>query len=260
MSEEKTTKIVVKAYSTLLKMDDLLSKIVPDEMCPNRLIRLFYSELAKNPKLNECTTKSICGSIMSCAQLGLEPGMAGMVYLVPRAGEMTLMLGYKGMIELSFRSDRVIAIEATCIYEKDEFTIKRGTSPEIEHIPYILGDRGRFIGAYAIVMMKNNYKQFEFISAHEIQHIRTITKTFNSTAWINYFDEMAKKTVIRRLLKLIPSSIACQRAIALDEQQEMGIQDMSNVIDGTSEPENNVVDISQSQSDKLADKLAGMGE
>lgn len=260
-AEETTTRIRVKAYPTLLKMGDILSKLAPEEMCVNRLIRLFYSELAKNPTLNDCTTESICGSIMSCAQLGLEPGIAGMVYLIPRGGKMTLMLGYKGMIELCFRSERITSIESTCVYKEDDFSMKRGTYPEINHNPSISGDRNEasFIGVYSVVTMKNGYKQFDFMNAKEIAHVRKITKTFNSTAWMNYFDEMAKKTVIRRLLKLVPSSIACQNAIALDEQQEMGVQDMSNVIDGTSEPENNVVDISQSQSDRLVDKLSEIG-
>lgn len=258
MSEE-TIKMQVNSYQTLLRMEDLLSKLVPTEMCAKRLIRLFYAELAKNPTLNKCSTESICGSIMSCAQLGLEPGMAGMVYLIPRDNKVTLMLGYKGMIDLSYRSDKITAIEATCVYEKDEFIMKRGTAPQIEHTPFINGDRGRFVGVYAVVTMKNSYKQFDFMTAHEIQHVRHITRTMNSTAWINYFDEMAKKTVIRRLLKLVPSSISCQHAIGLDEEQEMGVQDMSKVIEGTFEVENNnnVVDISKSQSDRLADKLGG---
>lgn len=248
---------LVPAYKRLVEMQPYLDKALPIHMCSDRLIMLAYSELKKNPALNKCTVESICGTIMSCAQLGLEPGISGMVYLVPYGDKATLMLGYKGMIELSHRSERITSVEAACVYQNDEFSMKRGTSPAIEHQPSI-SERGPMIGVYAVVTMKNGYKQFDFMNMHDVNKIRNRPKG-GGAAWATDMEQMAQKTVIRRLLKLIPSSISLNNAIALDEAAERGDQRMGDVVEGMLSDQDNVVDI-QTQSDKLADKLSGMGE
>ncbi len=237
----------------LNQLQPYLDRALPAFMCSDRLITLAIAELRKNPKLGECTPKSICGTVMSCAQLGLEPGIAGMVYFIPRGSEATITLGYKGMIELSYRSERITSIEAACVYENDEFKMKRGTSPSIEHTPSIT-ERGKMIGVYAVVTMKDGYKQFDFMNIHDINLIRNRSKSGSYGPWATDMEQMAQKTVIRRLLKIIPSSISLNNAIGLDEQAERGEQKMDNVVEGM--VCENVVDI-KSQSDNLVDKLGG---
>jgi recombination protein RecT len=255
MSEE-TTRIKVHAYPTLLRMEDLLGNIIPAEMCVKRLIRLFYVELAKNPTLNSCSTESICGAIMSCAQYGLEPGIAGMVYLIPRGGKAAFMLGYRGMIELSRRSGTLTSIEASCVYEKDHFKIKKGTRPDLDHEPAII-DRGEIIGVYAVVTLKDGSKQFDFMNMSDISAVRGRSATRNSGPWVTDFEQMAQKTVIRRLLKLAPISVSLSSAISLDEAcdySDQGLEMIGREAMVSVEPAENIIDI-QSQSDKLADRL-----
>jgi|SRR5712671_314358 len=249
---------LVPAYKRLVEMQPYLDKALPVHMCSDRLIMLAYSELKKNAMLNKCTVESICGTIMSCAQLGLEPGISGMVYLVPYGTQATLMLGYKGMIELSHRSDKITSVEAACVYKNDTFSMKRGTSPGIEHEPSI-EERGPMIGVYSVVTMRNGYKQFDFMNMGDINKIRNRSRSGGSGPWVTDMEQMAQKTVIRRLLKLVPSSISLNNAIALDEAAERGDQRMGDVVEGMLSEQDNIVDI-QTQSDKLADKLAGMGE
>ena len=98
MSNQQLTEIEkkalsVKAYPTLVKMEDFLTSVALDEMCAKRLIGLFYMELSKREDLNNCTTNSICGAIMACAQYGLEPGIAGMVYIITNSGAGTITVG-----------------------------------------------------------------------------------------------------------------------------------------------------------------------
>ncbi len=258
IKQEDTTRIIVHAYPTLLRMEDLLSKLLPAEMCVKRLIRLFYAELAKNPSLNNCTTESICGAIMSCAQHGLEPGIAGMVYLIPRGGKCAFMLGYRGMITLSRRSGTLTSIEASCVYEKDHFKIKKGTKPDLDHEPAIV-DRGEMLGVYAIVTLTDGSKQFDFMNMSDISAVRGRSPTRNSGPWVTDFEQMAQKTVIRRLLKLAPISINLSSAISLDEASDygdQGLEILGREAMASMEPAKNIVDI-QSQSDRLADRLGG---
>lgn len=248
----------IPAQNMLNQMQPYLDKALPSNMCSDRLIMLALAELRKNPNLNKCTPRSICGTIMTCAQLGLEPGLSGMVYLIPRGDEATISLGYKGMIELAYRSERIVSVEAACVYEKDEFKIRRGTNPDILHYPSVT-DRGQMIGVYAIVTMKNGTKQFEFMNMSDVNKIKARSKSGAYGPWITDMEQMAQKTVIRRLLKLIPSSVSLNTAICLDEEGDRGEQRMRDIVEGIlseNEKNANVIDI-QSQSDKLIDKLGG---
>lgn len=255
MTEIVTT---IPAQKMLNQMQPYLDKALPAFMCSDRIIMLALAELRKNPNLNKCTPKSICGTIMTCAQLGLEPGLSGMVYLIPRGEEATISLGYKGMIELAYRSERIVSVEAACVYEKDEFRMTRGTNPTIDHAPAIT-ERGPMIGVYAIVTMKTGAKQFEFMNMADVNKIKGRSKSGAYGPWITDMEQMAQKTVIRRLLKLIPSSVSLNTAICLDEEGDRGEQRMRDIVENIlseKEKNDNVIDI-QSQSDKLIDKLGG---
>lgn len=261
MSESNS--IRVASYPTLAKMEGFLSGIVPHEMCAKRLIRLFYVELAKSPNLNKCSVDSICGAIMSCAQHGLEPGISGMVYLIPRGGKMSLMLGYRGMIELSYRSGKISNIESYTVYKNDDFKLKMGTNASIEHERTMDVDPGPAIAFYAIVTMKDGTKQFNCMSKGEVEAVRKRSSSPNSGPWVTDYEQMAQKTVIRRLLKLAPTSVSLNAAISLDEASEYDGQNMETIGRAAmleagieSDPKDNVVGFS-SQSDKLAEKLSG---
>lgn len=249
----------IPAYSTLLRMEKFLEGAVPTEMCAKRLIRLFFVELSKNEQLNKCSVESICGAIMSCAQLGLEPGIAGMLYLIPRGGQMTIMLGYRGMIELCHRSGKVSTIKSYSVFENDEFSVELGTQDKIVH-KRGMGARGRMIGVYAVVTMKDGSQHFDVMDMDEIKELRMRSKTMNNKAWETDFQQMAQKTVIKRILKYAPTSVTLSSAISLDEANNYDGQDLAGV-GRVALTEAGIVDTEtgeiKSQSDALADKLSG---
>lgn len=218
----------IPVYPTLLKMEKFLEGAVPPDMCAKRLIRLFYVELCKNESLNRCDPDSICGAIMSCAQLGLEPGLSGMVYLIPRGGKMTLQLGYRGMIELSHRSGKVSTIKSYSVFENDTFSVDQGSEDKIVH-KRVMGDRGRMIGVYAIVTMKDGSQQFDVMDMDEIKSLRMRSGTMNNPAWRDDFQQMAQKTVIKRILKYAPTSVTLSSAISLDDANLYDGQDLANI-------------------------------
>lgn len=254
-------KVEVPALGDLMRMKPYLEQILPNEMSADRLIMSTVAELKSNTTLNACDPKSICGGILRIAQMGLEVGsMLGKVWLIPKAGEATIMLGYRGMLDLIRRSPDVFSIKSACVYENDLFEFEDGSTPYVKH-KRKWSDRGELIGVFSILIMKNGYFQFEMMSVEEVDAIRKISPGKNSPAWANYYPEMAKKTVIRRLFKTAPSSIEITMALELDEKAEYGDQNLKSALKefGIEQEDSNVIDI-QSQSDKLADKLAGMGE
>jgi recombination protein RecT len=58
---------------------------LPKHLTPDRMARLFLTALRTTPKLAQCTPDSFLASIMTLAQLGLEPNTPlGQAYLIPR--------------------------------------------------------------------------------------------------------------------------------------------------------------------------------
>lgn len=253
----------IPALAKLISMKPYLEKILPNKMGADRMIMSAMSELKNNKDLNMCDPKSICGGILRIAQMGLEVGSTlGKVWLIPRDGEATLMLGYRGMLDLIRRSPDVFSIKSACVYENDLFEFEDGSTPHVKHVRKWT-DRGELLGVFAIVIMKNGYFQFEMMSVPEVDAIREKSPGRYSPAWSKYYPEMAKKTVIRRLFKTAPSSIEITMALELDEKSEYGDQNLKSALKefGIDDNESNVIDIqSQSQADRLADKISGMGE
>ena len=122
----------------------------------------------------ECTPESVIGAIMRAAQLNLEPdNVLGRAYLVPYGAECTLIIGYKGMIELARRSGQVKDFYANVVYENEPFEIEYGTDRHIKHSPLPPEDRGvKKIGAYSICALVNGVKSSHWLWTSEIEEIR----------------------------------------------------------------------------------------
>ncbi|HET7663862.1 MAG TPA: recombination protein RecT [Rhodanobacteraceae bacterium] len=222
---------------------------LPKHMTADRLARIALTEVRKVPKLAQCDQTSFLGAIMQCASLGLEPGGAlGHAYLLPfdrrkKVGnqwktvgtDVQLIIGYRGMIDLARRSGQIQSLEARAVYAEDEFHVEFGLDSNITHKPaWEKSERGPLVFVYAIAKLKDGGVQFDVMSRAEIEKVRAQSKAKDNGPWVSHFDEMAKKTVIRRLFKYLPVSIEIQRAVGLDEQAEAGLQqDNPLVIEGS---------------------------
>lgn len=198
---------------------------LPRHMTADRLARIALTEVRKNPDLGKCDQASFLGAIMQCAALGLEPGGAlGHCYLLPfknnKKGitEVQFLVGYRGMIDLARRSGQIQSIEARCVYAKDKFKVRLGLDSVIEHEPaWEEADRGPLTFVYAVAKLKDGGIQFDVMSKAEVMKIKARSRSASFGPWVTDEDEMAKKTVIRRLFKYLPVSIEMQRAVGLDE-------------------------------------------
>lgn len=133
-----------------------------------------------------------------------------------------LIIGYRGMIDLARRSGQIVSLSAYCVHEQDTFNYKLGLDPDIEHIPASVADRGKVTHVYAVAKLKGGGVQFEVLSRAEIEAIRSTSKAGNSGPWKDHWEEMAKKSAIRRLFKYLPVSIEAVRAVEIDEKSDRG--------------------------------------
>ena len=217
-----------------------IRKALPSMITPERFTRMALSSLNNNPLLLECTPMSFIAALMDAAQLGLEPNTPlGQAYLIPYRNkdkgvvECQFQIGYKGLIDLAYRNDRLRSIEAHTVYENDEFYYELGLDARLKHIP-AWDEKGDIKGFYAVFKLDNGGYRFEVMSKNDVDRFRdTYSKTANSvySPWNTSYEEMAKKTVIKRVLKYAPLKAEFRRALTLDETIKTDISmDMSEVV------------------------------
>lgn len=200
-----------------------LALAVPKHLNADRMARIAATELRKNKALLNTEPTSFLGSVMQAAQLGLEPGSAlGQAYLVPYGNQCQLIIGYKGMIDLARRSGQVLSLNAYAVREGDDFNFQLGLKPDIHHVPSLEADRIKkpITYVYAVATLKGGGYQFEVMSRAEIEAVKAKAKSKN--IWNSFPEEMAKKTVIRRLFKYLPVSIEALEITNADAKREAG--------------------------------------
>lgn len=208
----------------IMTMKPEIEKALPSVITAERFTRMALTAVSTNPKLGECTPASFMGAMMQAAQLGLEPNTPlGQAYLIPFKNKGTLecqfQLGYKGQIDLAHRSGEFKNIEARVVHENDEFEYEYGLEPKLIHKPAMTG-RGKPIYYYAVFTLVNGGFGFEVMSREDIEnHARQYSQAYGTSfsPWKTNFDAMAKKTVLKQVLKYAPIKTEFARQVAADE-------------------------------------------
>ena len=207
-----------------------LGLAVPKHLTVDRLLRVAMTSIQKNRMLLDCTPESLLACVITCAQLGLEPDQVmGQAYLVPFRNrgtlESQLIVGYRGLLSLIRRSGDLQSVQCQVVYENDLFNLQYGLNERLDHIPAD-GDRGNPRGAYVVLRYRDGGHSYDYMPANDIERIRRRSKSPDSGPWVTDWDEMAKKTVIRRHAKLAPVSIEVHRALALEDRFNAGESQM----------------------------------
>ncbi|MFB5193168.1 recombinase RecT [Alicyclobacillus fastidiosus] len=232
-------------------MKPALAQVLPKHITADRLVRIALTEIRTNPTLKQCNPSSLMAGVLQAAQLGLEIGMLGHAYLVPfrnnkqQRMDAQMIIGYKGMLELVRRSDRISNAVARPVYENDYFHLKYGFKDEFEHVPWYMRDDAEFTdggklkGAYFKAEMKDGGYYFNYLPVQKIEEHRLSSKAKNSGPWVDNYEEMCLKTVVRASFKWLPVSIEVQAAVVQDETVKTDILDdmtlVPDVIDVESE-------------------------
>ena len=239
---------------------DRLSDIGMKKEDALREISFAMQAVQNNPTLSECDTNSILRAVVNAGNIKLTLNPAAKeAYLVSRYNrvtrtkEATLEPSYIGLIQLAIRAGGIKSMMAQVVYENDEFkmNIADNSSP-IFHSPCLVSsNRGAFFGVYAIATLTDGSRQVEWMDTEEINLIRERSdswKAYNegkvkTCTWLTDYFEMARKTVVKRIIKYLPKSQspmqeALQNAVQIDNDdysadtwQVMLIEELSKVLD-----------------------------
>lgn len=225
-----------------------IARALPRHLNPDQMLRVAITAFRMTPKLKECEPASLFACIVQASQLGLRPNMLGECYLIPynnrqkKTTECQLQIGYQGMLELVRRSGQIGSVLVQLVYENDDYQVRFGTDPGITHNPLLTGDRGEIVLGYGVANFKNGGQHVEVMTREEINRIRDRSqnvisaKKYNKkTPWDTDYEEMARKTVARRLCKYLPKSSELATAIALSDAADMNVQtlDMDTAIENS---------------------------
>lgn len=190
--------------------------VLPTHINAEQWIRLTTGVLRRNPKLAQIAASnpgSLLAALLDAARLGLEIGET--YHLVPFGNEVVGIADYTGLLELAYRAGEVAAIKCEIVYERDGFEYEPGTMDRPMHRPdWFAATRGKMIGAYAYAEMKGGaVSQVVVRSASEIEQVRKVSRGSDKSdsPWRQWPDRMWRKTVLRELMKYIPTSAEYRR-------------------------------------------------
>lgn len=223
----------------LITMKPQIDAALPSVLTGERFTRMVLTAMSNTPKLTQCTQNSFLGAMMQAAQLGLEPNTPlGEAYLIPFKNhgilECQFQIGYKGLISLAHRSGIFVASHE--VHENDEFVVAYGLDPKLLHKP-VFKNRGTVVAYYGVWKDKEGNFGFEVMSREDVEaHARKYSQSYGKgfSPWKTNFDEMAKKTVIKKALKYAPLTTEFVRGVTADGTIKSSIgKDMMDVEDET---------------------------
>lgn len=220
MSETKSVSVVESFRKTVTLMEPQIKAALPSQIPSERFIRTLMTTIQMNPAVLECSRESVLSAVMQSAQQGLLAD--GKEAAIVKYGERAQFLPMvSGIMKKVRNSGEISAWSVQVVKQNDKFELQMGDDEKIVHTP-ALSDRGKTVGAYSIVTLKDGEKSREFMNIDEIEAIRTRARAKDSGPWKTDYDEMAKKTVIRRHSKRLPMSTDLQNAIqAVDDLYDL---------------------------------------
>lgn len=173
--------------------------------------------------------------------------------------ECQLVIGYRGMIELAYRNPNIVSFRAHAIHQNDKFEYFEDHDAHLRWQP-ALTDRGPLIGAYAIARYRTPAGAEATLACvlplEEIHKARSKSETYNflaksvaeadsdwkrqsaekklaETPWVMWEDDMAAKTAVRKLFKVLPVGGNVAAAATVDEAVESGTLDFAAMQDAS---------------------------
>ena len=175
--------------------------------------------IQKNSEILNCTPASLFSAVASVAMtnLTLNP-VLGLCHLVPRGDVATLVIDYKGMIELLLRTGKVESMSAGVVYEGDEFDYMEGSDGYVKHKRVLNRPaEAKFLAAYSAATFANGKTHVHILDATAIDKRRKVAST--DKVWAKWFDEMAIKTTIRSHYKYLPKTKEITAAMELIDKE-----------------------------------------
>jgi recombination protein RecT len=208
-----------------------LEKLLGNTLTVEQFKTAAMTYLRMQPKLWECNPYSVVGGLRLGAQLGLSLGPLGHFYLVPFKGEATFILGYKGMVELAYRSGKLRRIEANIVREGDSFAFRHGTRAFLDFTPSGEPAQGDRVCVYCMAELTTGGRPFTVLYPDQVESRmrRSASHTLPTSPWQTDTDAMWRKSAVRALQPWLPQTAQLATADLRDEAVVDAITDDEEV-------------------------------
>jgi recombination protein RecT len=205
---------------------------LPKHISPEKFISVATTAVVMDPALLGADRASLLQACLLAAQDGLllDKRQAALVVFNQKAKDengkdvkdakgkdvwvkkVQYMPMVAGILKKLRNSGELSTIIAECVYENDKFTYRLGLNQCLDHEPNIHGDRGKLLCVYAVAKLKDGSQVFRVMTLDQVVRRMEVSKS-KTGPWVDWYDEMACKTVLRALCKVLPSSTDIDRLI-----------------------------------------------
>ena len=194
-----------------------IEMVLPPQVTADRFMRVTMTAIQQNPSVLNADRKSLFGAAMKAAQDGLLPDGREAAFVVFKS-RVQYMPMVAGVLKKIRQSGELSSLSCNVVYAHDAFRFWIDDSGEhIEHEPSLLAeDRGPLTAVYAIARTKDGGVYTEVMSRGQVDQVRSVSRAANDGPWVSWYDEMARKTCIRRLAKRLPMSTDVQQLFSRD--------------------------------------------
>lgn len=250
-NQQVATQQIGTLRTLLEKQKEQFAKALPQHIQVEKFLRVCMTAIQRNPRLLECTPLSVIKALMESAQLGLIPdGPTGQAYLVPYKNkgiyEAQFQIGWRGYVVLARNSGDVSNIMVQAVYDNDDFGIDFSTPEMFWHRPKIKGERGEPYLYWAKAQFKDGSFYWDYMSVDDINKRRDFSqgykaalkdkadaatnpkdawkiKRYNESPWVQWPEEMRKKTVVRHIAKWLPMDIEKMSLMAAIDRRDTAV-------------------------------------
>lgn len=226
----------VKLADELAVLLPEVQKVLPAHVTPEKFMRVVMTAIANNPALVRADRRSLLTSCVKAAQDGLLPDGREGALVIFRAKEKTRradgsvveewlekvqwMPMIAGILSKVRRSGELLSMTSNVVHQADSFRYWIDDAGEhITHEPAVLvDDRGPIVAVYAVAKTKDEGTYTEVMSRQQIEQVRAVSRAKDGGPWRDWYGEMARKTVIRRLSKRLPMSTDLDQVIRRDDE------------------------------------------
>jgi len=212
---------------TLVKMQPEFQAALPPQIPVEKFIRTTLTAVQMNPDLLGADRRSLLGACMKAAQDGLlldGREAAPVIFRTKEGPKVQYMPMVGGILKKMRNSGEIASIGAHVVYDKDLFEYELGDDERIVHKPHLGTERGTPIAVYAIAKTKDGAIYREVMSVADVEKVRQASRAKDAGPWVQWWDEMAKKTVIRRMAKRLPSSADVDQVLQSDNEASGFVQ------------------------------------
>lgn len=202
---------------SLIKLTPQFAAALPPHITAEKFVRVALTAIHNNPDLLQKDRTSLFSACMKTAQDGLLPD-GREAALVAYGNTVAYLPMVAGLLKKIRNSGEISMITAQVVHANDPFSYHVDSDGEhLDHKPLLFGDRGEIIGVYALAKTKDGDVYVEVLTLSEIDKIRNASRSGKAGPWVQWWDQMAKKTAIRRLAKRLPMSTDVEETIRADD-------------------------------------------